>query len=684
VKPGAEAGGAAATSPPAAVALGGVAVLLLMLQGSAGFPVELLGVDLLLVAAGFRVTHALLTAAVVDGRMPLAAWYGRQFGLRVPLLVLSSAMVLGIAMAGRPEPAGQAGLDALAGQAGAGNWWLLAGRTGLADALGVARDWYADRPGTINPFGLLWLVGLLIQLALGWPLLLAVLRRAVGARDRQRVARRLFPLLLLLTYLAWLVGPLRSASGAPLAELALGTHVRLVEFLLGAMAAAAVVALAERRIPRWHPLLPTALGVLVVVSAAVLASADPIEWLRLGGPAGAALGGALILVGASLPTDGALPAALGRGLPRELGVAAYPLLLLHLPVFWLIQMSVPTVRPAALLLTGGALAWLVGLLVQDGLIRRWRQAWRPAAAVALLLVAAMAVGAAGAGLHLSSTDVPPQVPIGEWQATGGGQAAEPTGWVSAAPGRAADRPVVLVLGGSTGGDMAAALAAADSPYAVRDATRPGCGLLPSGLPQPQRPRVSADAQLGGPQALPCGGWQQRWSAEIARHRPVAVLLDLGADAAPARVPDTAPTPCDPGFRSHYRVLIAEAVAVLADPRGAPPVLLADARAGVGETGAAARCFSALVAEAVASYPTLVPLDFEALLCPGGVCRTATEFGRPSYDVAHLSTVERGELGPWLAAAVTAELEPARVAARQERVAASCGAAEEREAGGAGC
>jgi hypothetical protein len=250
--------------------------------------------------------------------------------------------------------------------------------------------------------------------------------------------------------------------------------------------------------------------------------------------------------------------------------------------------------------------------------------------------------------------------------------------------RADDRPVVLVLGGSTGGDMAAALAAADGPYAVRDATRPGCGLLPSGLPQPARPRVSAEAQLPGPQELPCGGWQERWAGEISRLRPVAVVLDLGADAAPTRVPDTAPTPCDPAFRGHYRLLVAEAVAVLGGGRGGPPVLLANAWAGVGETGAAARCFTALAAEAVATYPTLVPLDFEALLCPGGVCRTATEFGRPSYDVAHLSTVERGELGPWLAAAVTAELEPARVEARRERVATTCGAAEDRGLGGAGC
>jgi lysophospholipase L1-like esterase len=219
---------------------------------------------------------------------------------------------------------------------------------------------------------------------------------------------------------------------------------------------------------------------------------------------------------------------------------------------------------------------------------------------------------------------------------------------------------------------------------VRDATRPGCGLLPTPLPPPQRGRMSATAQLPGPPASACADWAQRWRAELLAHRPVAIVLDLGADAAPTRVPASAPTPCDPQFRSYYRSLLGAAVRVLAEPDDRVPVLLASARAGTGEAAGAARCFNALVADAVATYPTLVPLDFEALVCPGGVCRSVTEYGLPSSDGVHLGATERDELGPWLAAAVAAEIAPARAAARAEELAASCGPESEKGVGSAGC
>jgi hypothetical protein len=243
---------------------------------------------------------------------------------------------------------------------------------------------------------------------------------------------------------------------------------------------------------------------------------------------------------------------------------------------------------------------------------------------------------------------------------------------------------VLVLGGSTGGDIAAALADAGTPYAVLDATRPGCGILPTAVPQPGRARMSAGAELPGPAGPACPDWPQRWRAEVVAHHPVAIVLDLAADAAPVRVPATAPTPCDPGFRSYYRTLVATAVDVLSGPDDRVPVLLADARMGTGEAAGAARCFDALVADAAATYPTLVPLDLEALLCPGGVCRTVTEFGQPSSDGVHLGVTERDELGPWLAGEVAAELDPVRAAARAEEAAVTCVAEPERGVGSAGC
>ena len=86
-------------------------------------------------------------------------------------------------------------------------------------------------------------------------------------------------------------------------------------------------------------------------------------------------------------------AALGRGFPVELGRVAYPLLTVHLFVYWLVQTAVPQARPFALLVVGGALTWLLALLVQDGLIRRAARRPVPTAAAVLLLVAAVGTSA---------------------------------------------------------------------------------------------------------------------------------------------------------------------------------------------------------------------------------------------------------------------------------------------------
>jgi peptidoglycan/LPS O-acetylase OafA/YrhL len=504
-----------------------------------------------------------------------------------------------------------------------------------------------------------------------WPLVLAPLRRLVRARTRRDLLRRLLPALLLTGYLVWLVGPLRGASGATLAELALGTHVRAAEFLLGAVAATVVAGLRDRPVSRPVAPLLALLGTAVLVGMAVLAVRQPAEWLRSGGPTGAALGGALLLLAAHLPADGPVGSALGRGLPLELGRSAYPLLVLHLPVFWLIQQGVPTVRPAALAVAGTALAWLVGLLLQDGLVRRWRARRQPVAVASLSVLALVTVMAAGVLVHQRVADLPPDLPP------------DPT-WARALAPRPEGRPVVLVLGGSTGGDLAAALAADPGPYAVRDATRPGCGLLVTAVPASTAARVSAHAQLPPAAGPSCAGWQQRWRAELVDYRPVAVLLDLAADAAPTRIPATAPTPCDPGFRTHYRSLVAEAVAVLAAGGSGMPVLVSGSRTRSGGATGAARCFDALVADAVATQSMLVPLDHQALLCPGGVCAEGIEFGRSAHDAAHLGAGERAVLGPWLRATVAAELAPERVAARAQPQGGTCVAVPEGEVDSADC
>lgn len=567
---------------PALTGFAGLAVLLVMLQSSGGFAVELLGPDLLLAGAGFAVTHSLLHG--VAGPSPLA-WYRDQLTLRVPLLVLVALAMLAVApLAGPFPPAGQTAGDAVAGLLPGGTWDVAPG---------------TERPDRVDPLGPLWLIGLLVQFCLLWPVLLAGLHRLLSVNDSRGTPLRLAQVLVAAACAAWLVGPLRALAGAGAAELALGSHVRAAEWLIGAAAAAVVAATQGRGAAGRDPWVPTpaesvglaAVGTVLLAAMAVLASVDPGSWMRYGGPGAAAFGAAVLLLAAHLPRDGPLARTLGQGFPVELGRMAYPLLLLHSPVFWAVQLAVPAARPVALLVVGGALTWLLGLLLQDGVVRRLRaRPSRPRRVVIAIVMAGAAVGVIVAV---------------------GGQAA------AAAQDRST-APVVLVLGGSEAADLAGALhALPGSPFTVVDGARPGCGLLPTpSLAGSSTARTPALAQAP-PTASDCQEWLRGWRPRIAALRPDAVVVDLGADAALRAGADADPSPCDPQFRARYRTLFADAVRLWTEGATDRPVLLTNHRQPTAEAGdGARRCFSALMTESAGTYRAVVPLDVPALASDG--------------------------------------------------------------------
>lgn len=671
----------AGASHPAVLAVGGIAVVLLMLQGSGGFPFELLGPDVLLAVAGFLVTRSLLMGAQATGRMPLGAWYREQLRLRAPLLVLTLAAVLALSSLISPAPqAAQAGLDAVAGLLSVGNWWDLAatlpGQQGgpvpgldgtaatssLAErtvtgidlpivgpldvgVLDLSRDWYADRLVDVDPLGLLWLIGLLVQFTLLWPLVLAPLRRLVGAHDERRLLVAVVPVLVAAAAAAWLFGLWRSTAGASLPELALGTHVRAAEWLFGAAAAATAVGLRDRLPtgPRWPMNVLVGLACTILAAMAVTATIFPAEWLRLGGPAGAAFATAVLLLALQVNSDGPLAQALGRGFPTELGRMAYPLLVLHLPVFWLIQAGLGAVRPAALLLVGGAVTWFLGLIVQDGLLGRLRKRARPvwtvvlvAGAVAVVLAEVVVVTMAGL-----ATDA------------AGGVGGPIRAAVAPAAAGAATGPRVLVLGGSAGGDLATALVQHSTRYEVLDRSRPGCGLLPGPPAAPSTARRSAHAQLPAPTAAPCGDGVAQWRELIASDQPDLLLIDLSGDAASGQ----GPTPCDPEFRALYRPLLASAIESWTAGAPGRPVLVADV-ANVVDLSSG-RCLQALISESVAAEEALVRLDVDELLCPEGRCAPPFDATPLRADAVHLNARALEALGPLLEEAVTTALEPVR-------------------------
>lgn len=628
--------------PPAITGLAGLAVLVVVLQSSGGFAVELLGPELVLAVGGYVVTFTVLGGGP-GGGVPLRAWYRDQFRRHAPLLVLVLLVTVGaLALLGRTQQVAQGAVDAAGGLLGLQNW-VEALRAGAfpvphAELLAPAGDWYTDRPDRIDPFGALWLVALLVQFTLAWPLLLLGLRRLLRARGGRRVLR-LVPVTIALAVLAALAGAARARWGADPAELAFGSHVRIAEWLLGAAAGAAAAgmparsATAQARTTVWAL---TAAGLAGIVGSAVVATQYRGAWLALGGPAAASAAAALLLLAVHLDSGepaGPVAHAIGQGFPAELGRSAYALLLLHAPLFWLVQRAVPDARPFALIAVGAGLAWVAGLLVQDGLLRRLRKRGAPLWVFTVVGAALLAGGATV--LHVADGR-----PLGS--GTG---------------------PTVLVLGGSTGGDAAAALAS--SRFTVVDATRPGCGLLaePPAPGAPARPTALAQAPAPTPDcADPIG----RWRAAVAAVRPSAIVLDLSADAAPRAAASGLPGACDPAFRPRYRSLVGDAVRALT--AGAPdrPILVTTVRDDTGRAAvdAVRGCLGALVVEAAATYPAVVPFDTDRPLCPGGYCRTVGDHDAPLLgDGVHLTDAGISALAAPLAERVAAELGPERTAAR---------------------
>jgi hypothetical protein len=331
-------------------------------------------------------------------------------------------------------------------------------------------------------------------------------------------------------------------------------------------------------------------AVVAVVASAVVAGLWPIEWLQLGGASTTAFGAALVLALIGLAPESALAQALARGLPLELGRSAYPLLLVHLPVYALIQAAVPGVRPAALLFVGGSWAWLISLLLHDGLLQRIRLVRQ----LAGLGIAAVLLAVLGDSARLQAH-------------------AEP------AASAAVTRPMVLVLGGVTGHQLAAILKRTSTDLRVVDGTRPACGLLAAGAPDAARVRATAGLPIA---ASPCLDWRRYWREQIGTVRPDLLLVDLAADALP--VPASGGEgACDAVFRQRYRALLNEATGVWTADAPTRAVLLASAPVhGDDPASSAARCLNLLLTEAVAGRAALVGLDTERLLCPGRTCRPA--------------------------------------------------------------
>ena len=303
--------------------LGGVAAVALaaVLAGYAGagwLGGGGLGVEVLLVLAGYVVTAVLLDEVDRTGRVELAAFYRRAAGVLAPALAVVLAVVCGGALlVGTEETVGALKAEAGAALVGLANWYS-AGPTGVDG-------------GAL--LGHLWAVALVAQFVVVWPLVLVGCARQGGRQRVHRVARTLAVVsaaLMIVLVLMWDV-PGSDAT----ARVAFGTDTRLTGLMLGA--ALATLRVPERAVPPapptsrppWDLIGVSALAGLITVF--VLVPEFSTAAFRGGIVVAAVLGGTL-LAAVTAPSSRVGAVAAGVPLLAWIGDRAYAMYLWHWPV----------------------------------------------------------------------------------------------------------------------------------------------------------------------------------------------------------------------------------------------------------------------------------------------------------------------------------------------------------------
>jgi peptidoglycan/LPS O-acetylase OafA/YrhL len=366
--------------------LRGVAVALVVLfhahlLGAVG---GFIGVDAFYVLSGFLITGLLLRELATNGRLDLAAFYGRRARRILPAATVAIVVIL-VAAAFIVAP-----LDLPAVAADATASGLFVGNLLFAFR---ATDYFAS--STPSPFLHYWSLGVEEQFYLVWPLLLLLAFRA----------RRLGLVVLALCVLSFALSIVLTSAQGPWAFY--GLPSRAWQLALGALLALHAPALARL------PSAPIAIGgwlgiVLLGVAAAVL---DPTT----GYPGFAAL----------LPTTAVALVILAGGRPRGPGrlLAARPLRLLgrisfslylyHWPVLVLASVVIGELTPdlrwslVGLSVAAAAVSWK---LVEEPfrrarLLRPRRSFVFGSSAICIVLVAAQLMGVLGASSVAASNIV---------------------------------------------------------------------------------------------------------------------------------------------------------------------------------------------------------------------------------------------------------------------------------------
>lgn len=595
---------------PAVDGLRGLAILSVLLYHTGWFSRGLFGVDVFMVLSGFLITLLMFREAGRTGRIAVLAFYRRRFKRLMPGLAVTLLLTIAFtAWLGGLDEARRTGGKAIAALLQVANWHQIA-----------ADEAYWEGFGRISPLAHMWSLSITEQFYLLWPLFFLVVFRLMR---RSPVAVTVV-LSLTLPATAWLAPYWYDGTNTD--RLYLGTEVRAVDFVAGATAAGVVYVVhnatrrgRHARRSRVATAMITAiglatLGALGTVSLLVSSYHDP--WLYQGGIAAVAILSAVLI--ATLCHDrGPLVRLLSYGPLAEVGRISYTLYLLHLPIYWVMQQAVPTIKPYALFVVGGGLTWLSSMLMHYRLTERIRvRPWRPLRATTVAILLAGAIIAGGYALPRAV----------QYRLNPG------------------DRPVVLVLGDSLAADLARALALdGNDKFAVVDGSISGCGVMDASA-------VRSASGTVFPVSDHCRIRQASWRESLSAAEFHAIMLHFGWDAAWQYVDGTWLSPCDSAYRDRYLAHLAATAELLAVEAPGVPVILVNEREG-NATPEGLDCYNDLIADAADTHGWWL-FDLKAALCPDSGCISTDDAGNPLFeDGVHLTAYGRRYLAPLLEARI---------------------------------
>ncbi|WP_405613652.1 acyltransferase family protein [Streptomyces sp. NBC_01508] len=607
--------------------LRGIAILSVLLYHTNWFSNGLFGVDAFFVLSGFLTTLILIREVERTGRIRLGRFYARRFKRLFPGLMITLAVVVGISYLTSPlKEATELSRQALGSLLQIANWDQIA-----------RGDAYWDQFGAIRPLSAMWSLSITEQFYVVWPLVLIVAFAVFR--------RRVLPVAILIGLLfagSALVAP-ALWNGENTDFLYLATHTRAVAFMAGALAAFVVLLVQRRTAASASSPSPSedrsrgkdrgrakagngfaitlasvvqilTLAAILYVSVKVSTYHEP--WLYEGGLAVVAL--LVAVLAAVLCTDrGPLAKLLSFKPLMEIGQISYSLYLLHLPVYWLLLMAWPDMRPYALFILGTGLTWLLSMIMHYTTEQYRIRDWRPARAVPLFTVGFLVIGA---GAYYLPTYVADNM--------------RPDG-----------KPLVLTLGDSMAEDFATALSQHGSQYAVVDGGQPGCGVM-----SPERVRDRNDKVFDNFDS--CRAWKTYWKDQLANSKPDVALLHVAWDAAEQQIDGKWLTPCDAAYRSRYTKQLKEAVSVITSQAPEARILLMNERGYNGViTSDWGECYNTAVREFTEDpSDKVVLMDFDGLLCDTSRCRDKTPAGLRLYprgDDVHFTDAGLAFVTPWL-------------------------------------